>query len=200
MSKPESYQCDQCENEWPAGDCEHGNQSGRWMGVCPQCRSDMNPKDFYYAMKDKDETPKVGVGIIVKKHDAVMNECILLGLRKGSHGAGKWSLPGGHMKVGEGFWGVCSRELREETGLHVTSLKHAGFTNDDMVEEGLHYITLYFEVTWQPGQHGKEPVVMEPDKCEEWRWWNMKHLPNNLWEPIKRLVTEGGLEGARITE
>ena len=162
----------------------------RFRAECPKCTA-VHEIEPYWAMAEKEDTPKVGVGIIVKKIDTAGNDAILLGLRKGSHGAGYWSLPGGHMQIGEGFWGVCSRELREETGLRVTSINPAGFTNDDMAEEGLHYVTLYFEVTVEPG----EPQLLEPDKCEQWEWWNINNLPNNIWEPIRRLVNQGSLEG-----
>ncbi|WP_413777060.1 NUDIX domain-containing protein, partial [Streptococcus pneumoniae] len=41
--------------------------------------------------------PKVGVAIIARRPDG----CILMGRRKGSHGAGTHSVPGGHLEPGE---------------------------------------------------------------------------------------------------
>ncbi|MEO7108781.1 MAG: NUDIX domain-containing protein [Rhodoferax sp.] len=38
----------------------------------------------------------VGIGVIIVRHGLV-----LLGQRIGSHGAGTWALPGGHLEFGD---------------------------------------------------------------------------------------------------
>ena len=49
-------------------------------------------------MFDKDKKyPRVGIGVMIQNEEGE----ILLGLRKGSHGAGEWSFPGGHLEMGE---------------------------------------------------------------------------------------------------
>lgn len=40
--------------------------------------------------------PRVGVGVLIFR-----NGLLLLGKRSGSHGAGDWSAPGGHLEYGE---------------------------------------------------------------------------------------------------
>ena len=57
--------------------------------------------------------PSVGVGVFVYNMDGK----ILLGKRKGAHGAGEWSLPGGHLEFNESFERCCEREVMEETGI-----------------------------------------------------------------------------------
>ena len=47
-------------------------------------------------MTDK-KYPKVGIGVMILNDQ---NQ-VLLGLRQGSHGAGEWSFPGGHLEFGE---------------------------------------------------------------------------------------------------
>ena len=41
--------------------------------------------------------PKVGIGVMIQNEKGE----VLLGLRQGSHGAGEWSFPGGHLEFGE---------------------------------------------------------------------------------------------------
>ncbi len=57
--------------------------------------------------------PLVGVGVIV-----IRNGGILLGKRIGSHGAGTWALPGGHLEYAERIEDCAAREVLEETGLY----------------------------------------------------------------------------------
>ena len=71
--------------------------------------------------------PEVGVGAVV-----IEGENILLIRRKYPPGAGKWSVPGGHVKLGESLYEAATRELREETGVEGKPL---GIINiDEMVE------------------------------------------------------------------
>src|SRR5215469_4737907 len=47
---------------------------------------------------DDDSHPKVGVGVMILKDGKV-----LIGKRKGAHGAGEWAWPGGHLEYMESF-------------------------------------------------------------------------------------------------
>src|SRR5579864_1389729 len=53
--------------------------------------------------------PLVGVGVLVWRDGSV-----LLGLRRGAHGAGTWSPPGGHLEFGEEPVDCLQREALEE--------------------------------------------------------------------------------------
>ena len=139
-------------------------------------------------MKNKPETPKVGVGVLLTRSDPPTYATqLLLGKRKGSHGAGRWSLPCGHMELGENFEDVCIREVKEETGITIDYVDKAGFSNNLLEKEGLHYITLYFLAAWK---HNQIPKLMEPDSCEGWEWFDIKNLPENTWENIRNIVKE----------
>lgn len=62
--------------------------------------------------------PLVGVGAI-----AVKEGKILLVRRAFEPGAGKWSIPGGMVELGETLSEACAREMEEETGLTVEVLE-----------------------------------------------------------------------------
>jgi 8-oxo-dGTP diphosphatase len=64
------------------------------------------------------QRPRVGLGVLVVRQDPSSGEKqILVGKRLGSHGAGDWALPGGHLEYLETLEGCARRETLEETGL-----------------------------------------------------------------------------------
>ncbi len=140
---------------------------------------------------------------------------ILMGRRRGSHGAGTWSFTGGKLGYLEGI-GICaSRELHEETGLmlHPEAWVSFGYTNDVFPggknplctqcrevgvlpcvfcgarPEPLHYVTLYALARF--GSRWGSPRVMEPDKLSEWRWFLEPPPYEELFLPVQNLLDSG---------
>lgn len=128
--------------------------------------------------------PKVGIGVIV-----VRGNSVLLGKRKGSHGAGTWAFPGGHLEFAETPEACACRELLEETGLTASCARPGPWTND-VIDSNKHYITLFLFVT----QFFGEPLVLEPHKSENWEWFDWDHLPQPLFASIQTLVQNEGIE------
>jgi 8-oxo-dGTP diphosphatase len=126
--------------------------------------------------------PQVGVGVIILRDGLV-----LLGERQGSHGAGTWALPGGHLEFGESVEDCARRETEEETGLRLSDITPAPYTNDVMLSEGKHYVTAFVLARALPG----EAQLMEANKCKEWRWFCWSEMPENLFQPLKTLVAQG---------
>jgi 8-oxo-dGTP diphosphatase len=125
-------------------------------------------------------SPRVGVGVIVTK-----DERILLIKRRGVHGQGTWSTPGGHLEYGESPEACAARETMEETGVAIANLRALGFTNDLFAESGLHYITL-----WMRGEHAAgEATVAAPDEASEVAWFPWDALPEPLFLPLRNLLT-----------
>jgi 8-oxo-dGTP diphosphatase len=128
---------------------------------------------------DFDQRPKVGVGVFVLKDGK-----ILMGKRKGVHGEGSWSLPGGHLEFNES-WDMCAvRETMEETGVTIKNIRFGTVTNDIFQEEGKHYITIYMLSDYGAG----EVKNMEPEKCDGWDWFDWNELPQPLFIPIQNLL------------
>lgn len=112
---------------------------------------------------------------------------VLLGERRGSHGAGKWAPPGGHLEFGESVDACARREAREETGLEIDNVRAGPFTNDVFEQEHKHYVTLFVVAESRPG----EPVVREPTKCARWDWFAWPEFPTPLFAPLATLRARG---------
>jgi uncharacterized protein (TIGR00730 family) len=131
---------------------------------------------------DSPARPLVGIGVLVFQNGAV-----LLGLRRGSHGSGTWSPPGGHLEFGEEPIECVRRETFEEAGIQIGDVQFVGVTNDVFAEEDRHYVTLFYSAMLAGGT----PTVLEPTKCEEWRWWPWDALPDRLFLPLRHLREQG---------
>jgi 8-oxo-dGTP diphosphatase len=125
----------------------------------------------------KKELVSAGVAILLFK-DA---DNVLLGKRKGSHGSGEWAIPGGRLEPNETPLTCIVRELEEETGIQIEPWNinlciELPFYNT--ITGGQPWLTIYYAAHY----NGQEPKVMEPDKCEEWRWCKLNNLPKPLFK------------------
>lgn len=125
-------------------------------------------------------SPRVGVGVVVLRDGLV-----LLGQRQGSHGAGTWALPGGHLEVGETVEACAIREVLEETGLAIRDLAAGPYSSD--VIDGTHYVTL-FVVAHSPEGEARR---LEPAKCLCWCWCRWSQLPTPLFPPLASIHAAG---------
>ncbi len=89
--------------------------------------------------------PLVGVGAV-----AIKDGKILLVKRAFDPGAGKWSVPGGMVEIGEKLSEACIRETEEETGLKVEVLELINvfdmIDKDDSGRYRYHYVLVEFLV------------------------------------------------------
>jgi 8-oxo-dGTP diphosphatase len=125
------------------------------------------------------EHPHVGVGVIVTKGDR-----LLLIKRKGVHGQGTWSTPGGHLEYGESPEACAIRETREETGVDIARVRALGFTNDVFEDSGRHYITLWMAAEYCSG----EATVAAPYEASVVAWVAWDALPKPLFLPLSNLL------------
>jgi len=133
---------------------------------------------------------KVGVGVALLDNQGN----VLLGKRKGSHGAGEWALPGGHLEYGESFADTAMRELEEELG-------------PDIKYNGLHVVSVINLLEYMPKHYvdigmvayynGGTPKVMEPDKVETWEWHSVYNLPSPMFSTVTRILNAAS-GGARF--
>lgn len=125
---------------------------------------------------------RVGTGVLLFQDGNV-----LLGKRKGSHGAGLWAPPGGHIEFGESFEENIKREALEETGLELDNVRRADFADGYTPAWGTHYVTLFFTADIVGGKLENR----EPHKCEGWGWYKWGDWPGELFIPFANLVAGG---------
>jgi 8-oxo-dGTP diphosphatase len=99
---------------------------------------------------------KVGIGVMVIKDGKV-----LLGKRKGKHGAGEYAWPGGNFEYMESFEECAKREVMEETGMEIHNIRFLRLFNLKTYAPK-HYVDIGLIADWKSG----EPQLLEPEKCE----------------------------------
>ncbi|UWZ57655.1 NUDIX domain-containing protein [Dactylosporangium aurantiacum] len=131
---------------------------------------------------------RVGIGVFVCRGGR-----FLMGRRRGAHGAGTWSVPGGHLEFGESFEDTAVREVAEETGVQIGNVRFGAVTNDVFPGEGRHYVTV-----WMLSDHvAGEPAILEPDKCTDLAWHDFDDLPEPLFLPWRQLVRSPHFDAIR---
>ncbi|MDV9171607.1 NUDIX domain-containing protein [Streptomyces sp. W16] len=134
------------------------------------------------------ELVRVGVQAIVRSGD-----CVLLGLRANTFGAGTWGLPGGHLEIGETLIEAACRELEEETGIRARTARIVCVTDPDPAAN--HHMQVGVQISDYTG----EIQVCEPHRCERWEFWPLDALPTPLFVgvvEVLRMVKVGALHSS----
>lgn len=127
----------------------------------------------------ENNVPKVGVGVFILKDGK-----LLLGKRKNAHGEGQYATPGGHLEYMESFEDCVRREIKEECGIIVKNIRFQYLYN--MKEYApKHYVHVEMAADWESG----EPQILEPDKIENWQWYDLDNLPTPRFRPIDLALT-----------
>ena len=126
---------------------------------------------------------KIGIGILLLKDNK-----ILLGHRcskvdtGGIYEPDSWCLPGGKQEYDETILECAKRETKEETNLDVNNLEVFG-AGDDFGKDR-HFVTIYVLAK----EYSGELKVTEPYKLDEWKWFDIDNLPDNLYPPSKNSI------------
>lgn len=100
--------------------------------------------------------PHIGVGILL-----IRDKSLLLVKRKYDPDAGYWSIPGGHLELGEKVTVAAEREGFEETGFKVKVTKLAGIINKIMYDHlgkiEYHYVLVNYFVEQIEGKPNQPP-------------------------------------------
>ena len=129
---------------------------------------------------------KIGVGVMLLNDNK-----ILLGHRVpkqidtgGIYEPDSWTCPGGKQEYEETVLEKAIRETKEETNLLLKDVQV--FTATDEFQSDRHVVTIGVISSSYEG----ELKIMEPNKIDEWKWFDINDLPNNLYTPSKNMIEE----------
>ncbi|MHA1148586.1 MAG: NUDIX hydrolase [Promethearchaeota archaeon] len=104
--------------------------------------------------------PHIGVGVMF-----IRDNQLLLVKRKYNPDAGYWSIPGGHLDLGERVEDAAVREAEEETGFKTKVTKLAGIINKIMYDHKgkieYHYVLINYFVEQIKGSPDQPPVAAD---------------------------------------
>lgn len=126
---------------------------------------------------------RVGVGAVVRRADGAL----LLVHRRGVHGDGTWSTPGGHLDFGESPEDCAVREAAEETGVSTANPRVVATTNDVMVDDGRHYVTIWVLLDHVDG----DGEALATHELDEVRWFARDDLPSPRFSPLDAALATG---------
>ena len=133
--------------------------------------------------------PHIGVGVMM-----VRDNHLLLIKRKYNPDAGYWSIPGGHLDLGERVEHAAVREAHEETGFKTKITKLAGIINKIMYDDNgkieYHYVLINYFVEQIEGDPNQPPNAADDAldaKLVPFNELKNYKLTESLVELLKRL-------------
>ncbi|NBI29695.1 NUDIX hydrolase [Chengkuizengella marina] len=121
------------------------------------------------------------VHILIYQND---NEVLLLKRKNTGFEDGKWGIIAGKIEGREEIVSAAIREAKEEAGIIIDpkEVKVVGVMHRNNIKN--EWIDFYVKIdSWQG-----EIVNIEPDKCEELKWFKVNKLPNNLIPFIRKAI------------
>ena len=96
---------------------------------------------------------------------------------------GNYSVVAGHIDGGEDLKTAMIREAREEAGIEISrsSLEVVGVVHFKGDAEYVHFFL-------KASEWSGEVTNMEPDKCDDLRWFGIRELPDNTIPYVRRAI------------
>ena len=108
---------------------------------------------------------------------------------------GDFELPSGHMDGNETVRAAAAREAKEELGVSINTYDLK--VSHVMHRFGENYERIEFFLTAESWEG--EPEIMEPDECDEMKWFPVNELPANMI-PKSKYGLEQSLAGVTFSE
>lgn len=133
-------------------------------------------------MKERYQS-KVAVFLILTREENGKTEILLQERYNTGYMDGKYDAAcSGHLEKGESVSMALVRETKEEIGI-------------DINEKDLRFVELihsykedYINVFFTTKKYSGTPKIMEPEKCDDLRWFDIENLPENIFPRIKNVL------------
>lgn len=127
---------------------------------------------------------KVGIGVLlIKNNQILLGDRVKDGVDTGGiYEPDTWCLPGGKQEYHETIFEGAIREVKEETNLNISQIEVFNVVDD--IQLNKHYVTIHIIAKNYDG----DLKAMEPDKQDEWCWFEIEKLPNNIYSPSKKFI------------
>ncbi|HRY82776.1 MAG TPA: isoleucine--tRNA ligase [Candidatus Moranbacteria bacterium] len=152
----------------------------RSMHICPRCETTLSQSEVaegYKDVKDLSVVAKFKINYMLGKTGRGVGALItndkgeILLIHRNEKGRKiTWALPGGKVEKGETFREAVEREVKEELGVEIQSLK--AFVKKPYIFEGRLFETVCYEVKVK-----SEPKNMVPDEADKIGWFSIDKLP-----------------------
>jgi mutator protein MutT len=97
--------------------------------------------------------------------------------QRASNERGCWEVPGGAVEFNEKLEDAIHREIKEELGVDIDLVEQFPAANHIIPSDKQHWVPTTFLTKLKKGS---TPKIMEPEKCDEIRWFSLDHLPKPL--------------------
>ena len=133
-------------------------------------------------MKKRYES-KVAVFLVLTRETINGTEILLQRRSNTGYMDGKYDMAAsGHLESGESLSMAVVREAKEELGIDIQE-------KDLQLVSVLHpYQEEYMNIFFSTQKFEGTPQIIEKEKCDDLRWFNLNNLPDNTIERIKQVI------------
>jgi len=122
---------------------------------------------------------------LILKESAKGTEILLHRRQNTGYQDGKWDIAAsGHVDEGETAKAALVRECAEELGIRV----HINDVEFVHLSHRLSWDRTYYDIYFVVSKYEGEPMILEPDKCSELKWFDINSLPDVIIECRKTAI------------
>lgn len=104
--------------------------------------------------------------------------------KKSKNEAGFWQQPGGAFEYEERAMQAVKRETKEEINIEIKIWGLLPHTDQILKNDKQHWVAINYLANIKSGK----VTNMEPEKCNELKWFSLKKLPKKIGQPTKESI------------